>query len=101
MDRTSVIFGNPMPASVIRKAEKSREKFIKRFGDDTHMKYHLGLEPIDRIPGLPMQNLVRSESPLTLPKDPLIVGNIRMGFGHYRIALAIASAYSLRCSSKF
>ena len=80
-----------MPASVIRKAEKSREKFIKRFGDDTHMKYHLGLEPIDRIPGLPMQNLVRSESPLTLPKDPLIVGNIRMGFGHYRIALAIAS----------
>ena len=91
MDRTSVIFGNPMPDSVIRKAEKSRKKFIRRFGDDSNKRYHLGMEQIDRIPGIPLLNLVAAGSPLILPKEPLIVGNIRMGFGHYRIAIAIAS----------
>ena len=40
MDRTSVIFGNKMPQSVIRKAEKSKRGFIKKFGDDSGADYH-------------------------------------------------------------
>ncbi|MBQ4167660.1 MAG: hypothetical protein II590_05600 [Clostridia bacterium] len=91
MDRTSVIFGNRMDEKTIRKAEKSKAKFIKKFGDDTGKVYHLGLEPIEQIPELGIQNLVHSDEALKLPENPLVVGNIRMGFGHYRIAMAIAS----------
>ncbi len=91
MDKTSVIFGNRIDSKIVRQAKKSKEKFIKRFGDDTETVYHLGLEPINQIGNLGIQNLVQSDEPLELPENPLVVGNIRMGFGHYRIALAIAS----------
>ena len=85
MDRTSIIFGNPIDKKTIRKAEKSKAKFIKKFGDDSEKVYHLGLKPIEQIPELGIQNLVHSDEPLVMPENPLIVGNIRMGFGHYRI----------------
>ena len=91
MDKTSVIFGNPIDAKTVKKAEKSKAKFLKKFGDDTNKQYHLGLQPIDEIKEIRLQNLVLSDTPLTLPDDAVIVGNIRMGFGHYRIAMAIAS----------
>ena len=91
MDKSSVIFGNPMDPKVVQKAEKAKAKFLKKFGDDTEKVYHLGLKPIDQIPELGIQNLVHADTPLVLPDNALIVGNIRMGFGHYRIAMAIAS----------
>ncbi|MBR3137009.1 MAG: hypothetical protein IKG32_08370 [Clostridia bacterium] len=91
MDKSSVIFGNPMDPKVVQKAEKAKAKFLKKFGDDTEKVYHLGLKPIDQIPELGIQNLIHSDAPLQLPENALIVGNIRMGFGHYRIAMAIAS----------
>ena len=91
MDRTSVIFGNPIDAKTVKKAEKSKANFIKKFGDDTNKTYHLGLQPIPEIKEIAIQNLVLSDEPLTLPDNAIVVGNIRMGFGHYRIAMAIAS----------
>ena len=91
MDKSSVIFGNPIDAKTVQKAEKAKAGFLKKFGDDTDKVYHLGLKPIDQIPELSIQNLVHSDTPLQLPENALIVGNIRMGFGHYRIAMAIAS----------
>ena len=91
MDKSSMIFGNPIDAKTVAKAEKSKAKFLKKFGDDTRKVYHLGLQPIDQIPELGIENLILSDKPLQLPENALIVGNIRMGFGHYRIAMAIAS----------
>ncbi len=91
MDKSSVIFGNPIDAKTLKKAERSKQKFIKKYGDDTQKVYHLGLAPIRQISEIRMQNLVLSDTPLTLPENPFIVGNIRMGFGHYRISMAIAS----------
>ena len=91
MDRTSMIFGNPMDAKTIRKAEKSKAKYIRKFGDDSKTEYHLAMEPLPQIEELGIDRLVHSEEPLILPKNALVVGNIRMGFGHYRISLAIAS----------
>ena len=90
-DKTSIIFGNPIDQKTIRKAEKSKEKFIRKFGDDRDTVYHLGLSPISQIREIRMQNLVHADSELSLPERPLNVGNIRMGFGHYRISMAIAS----------
>ena len=43
MDRTSVIFGNAIDQKTVKKAEKSKAKFIKKFGDDSAKVYHLGL----------------------------------------------------------
>ena len=91
MDKTSVIFGNPIDEKTVKKAEKSKAKFLKKFGDDTNKQYHLGLQPIDEIKEIKIQNLVLADKPLELPENAVIVGNIRMGFGHYRIAMAIAS----------
>ena len=90
-DKSGVIFGNVMDAAVLAKAEKSKQKYIKKFGDDSKKAYHLGIEPIKQISEIRINHLVHSEEPLVLPENPLIVGNIRMGFGHYRISLAIAS----------
>ncbi len=91
MDKSSIIFGNPIDAKTLQKAERSKQKFLKKFGDDTQKVYHLGLSPISQIDEIRMQNLVLADKPLVLPEKPLIVGNIRMGFGHYRISMAIAS----------
>lgn len=91
MDKSSMIFGNPIDAKTVRKAEKSKQKFIKKFGDDSRAEYHLGLAPIEQIREIRMQNLVFADEALSLPEKPLVVGNIRMGFGHYRISMAIAS----------
>jgi hypothetical protein len=91
MDRTSIIFGNKINDKTIKKANKSKTKFIKKFGDDSNKEYHLGIEDIKTLDSINVSNLVISDKPLNLPENSLVVGNIRMGFGHYRIAIAIAS----------
>ena len=90
-DKSSVIFGNQIDQKTIKKGIKNKAKFIKEFGDDTNKEYHLGLEPIPTLDFLGAQNLVLSDKPLELPKKAVVVGNIRMGFGHYRISIALAS----------
>ena len=90
-DKSSVIFGNKIDKKTIKKANKSKKKFVKRFGDDAHKEYHLGLAEIPSLEFIGCQNLVLSAEPLKLDKKAVVVGNIRMGFGHYRISIAIAS----------
>jgi len=90
-DRSSIIFGNPMDAKTIKKAIKAKQGFIKRFGDDSAKQYHLDTVPVACLSHMKVQNLVLSDKPLSLPENALVVGNIRMGFGHYRISMAIAS----------
>ena len=94
MDRSRIIFGNEMPASVVRKAEQGQRKYLRKFGDDRGKTYHLALRDNEVIgPALGVRELVLSEQDgLELPENPLVVGNIRMGFGHYRISMAISSA---------
>ena len=92
MDKSSVIFGNQMDAKTIKKASKTKAKFIKKFGDDSNVRYHLKPVPVPCLSEIGVQNLEQSDKPLTLPDNALIVGNIRMGFGHYRISIAMASA---------
>ena len=90
-DKSSVIFGNQIDQKTIKQANKSKEKFIKKYGDDSKKEYHLSLEKIDALEEMGVQNLVLSDKPLELPKNAVVVGNIRMGFGHYRISIAMAS----------
>ena len=95
-DRTSVIFGNPMPRKTIVSAEKGKAKYIKEFGDDTSKEYHLAPVEIPTLSHMGVKNLVLSEESKPLEGKPFIIGNIRMGFGHYRISMAIASCAKAR-----
>ncbi|MCQ2087719.1 MAG: hypothetical protein MJZ37_06605 [Bacilli bacterium] len=92
MDKTSVIFGNKMPDKVVKKATKSKEKYIKKFGDDSNKDYKLGFIGIDCLDFIDAKNVIFSKENEEFPKKAVIVGNIRMGFGHYRISIAMASA---------
>ena len=91
MDRTSVIFGNRISDKIIKKADKSKAKFYKNFGDDSEAIYHIGLETINTLDNINVSNLVQSDKPLKPIEKSIVIGNIRMGFGHYRIAIALAS----------
>ena len=91
-DRTSVIFDNPMEKKTIKGAEKSKKKYIKKYGDDSNTEYKIGFEDIKTLDYLGAKNIVFKEENEKFIGKPLIVGNIRMGFGHYRISIAMASA---------
>ena len=90
-DKSSVIFGNKMDAKTIAGAEKSKQKFIKKYGDDSNADYKLGFKAIDTLDFLGADNIVFDEKQAKFDDKALIVGNIRMGFGHYRISIAMAS----------
>lgn len=90
-DKSSVIFGNQIDKKTIKKANKSKAKFIKEFGDDSNKEYHLKSVEVPSLKGMDVHNLVFAEEGEPLKENALIVGNIRMGFGHYRISIAMAS----------
>ena len=111
MEKSKVIFGNEMPGRVYRSAVKTQEKNRKKFGDDSGKDYPVHIEENPYIgKALGVQNVLvgdlRKNAHFDMERHPdftmpepewnvekgLIVGNIRMGFGHYRISMAIASA---------
>lgn len=106
-DKSKIIFGNEMSGHVYKKALRSRNKYIRKFGDDSAKDYKVTVVP-NRYIGdlLGVRNVLVGELDKNahyIPGDELaaekfdndkgiIVGNIRMGFGHYRISMAMASA---------
>ena len=87
------IFSNPISKKAKKKAIKTYKKNLKKFGDDSKKDYHLSLQTNEVLSSLSTYNLVLSPNKLKLDvKEPIIIGNIRMGFGHYRIAMAMCSA---------
>ena len=94
MDRTSEIFGNKIDSRTVRKAFARQRKFLRKFGDDRNREYHLAVvdNPV-LTPAFGAKVLTLSDKPLgKLPEKCVVIGNIRMGFGHYRISMAMASA---------
>lgn len=101
-DRSALIFDNPISNHDYQKAIHSKQRFIKRFGDDHNKDYPVTLVANKDIGDLlGVSDLLvgqRAESVQKEEREPfdhekgIIVGNIRMGFGHYRIAMAMASA---------
>ncbi len=94
MDRSRFIFGNEISAKAYKKAVRNKAKFIRKYGDDTDKIYHLSVKDAPSVGKmLGVKQLVLSrESGCRFNDKSLIIGNIRMGFGHYRISMAIASA---------
>ncbi len=92
MSKSEVIFNNPQPKKVVKGAYKSKKKFIKKYGDDSKADYKVSFKSIPTLDFIGADNIVFGESNQKFEKNALIVGNIRMGFGHYRISIAMASA---------
>ena len=95
MGKSEVIFGNTMSKKAVNGAAKSKRKYQKKFGDDSAVNYPMAVVDNPYIgPRLGVKNMVISDETgqgFDTEKG-IIVGNIRMGFGHYRISMAIASA---------
>lgn len=108
------VYGNSLPEKAVQKAERVLQSYASRFGYDPSWKPRLVAR---EMPGawerFGMRQLVEegedfssagyylrpggsmNDGPESLPRprDPaVVIGTIRMGFGHYRIAVAIASA---------
>ena len=68
-DRTSVIFGNPIDEKTIRQAEKARQKYIGKYGDDTAKQYVFGTEDIPTLDFIGAKKLVFADQaePLAEP----------------------------------
>ena len=96
-DRAKTIFGNEISGRNYRKACRKKEKFEKKFGDDSAVEYKFKAEDNAILSPIGVKNLVLTDGDETaFDEHAVIVGNIRMGYGHYRISMAIASAaYSL------
>jgi len=98
MENSFRIFDNPIPEKDLEKARRTRAKYIRKFGDDSGKQYHLAMAETPVVGKLwNMQSLSLSGAPAARFTDKsVVIGNIRMGFGHYRISMALASAaYSL------
>lgn len=94
MDRAKFIFSNEISGKAYRKAVKNKAKYMRKFGDDSDRDYHLSCVPAPAIgEQLGVKNIVLSDrSGVSFNDKSIIIGNIRMGFGHYRISMALASA---------
>jgi hypothetical protein len=103
MDKSSTIFGNPISPGIVQKAERQKKAYIKKFVDDTKKEFVLLSRRVESLEPLGIEQLMVQDASAEiggdwkksdLASDPnaLVVGNIRMGFGHYRISMAIASA---------
>lgn len=94
MDKSRIIFGNEISNGVYKKAVKAKKKYIKKYGDDSKAVYNLAVEKNQTLePFIGIKNIVIGQGTEKIDKEKgIIIGNIRMGFGHYRISMAIASA---------
>ena len=107
MEKSKLIFGNEISSRAYKKAVKSKKKFIRKFGDDTNVNYPVYIQKNPYIgDSLGVNNILVGELSSNSHYDSkqgtdvmdfdtekgIIVGNIRMGFGHYRISMAMASA---------
>ena len=101
-DRSEKIFGNPVSRRDYDKAQGSKQKYINRFGDDSGADYPAVLKRNEHIGDILGVRDIRVGTDPGEPDEPfdeekgIIIGNIRMGFGHYRIAMAMASAAQAR-----
>ena len=99
-EKSKVIFGNVQPNSVYKSAVKTGKKNVKKFGDDKNANYEVDIIKNKHIGDeLGVMNIEvledgkKSQNTTAFDEEKgIIVGNIRMGFGHYRISMAIASA---------
>lgn len=96
VDKSKVIFGNEISRRDYNKAVRSKKKYARKYGDDSSADYPVVIRKNKHIgDSLGVYDILLQDGEGEVPFDHekgIIVGNIRMGFGHYRISMAMASA---------
>ena len=89
-DGRFVVYGNQISSSQSNKAIKWQNMFAKKFNYDPDEKYTLSLVDNEYLgPIFGLRDIVRSDLGENIePENAVICSTIRMGFGHYRIAMA-------------
>jgi hypothetical protein len=86
-----VVFGNSIEQSQSKAVVKWQNMFVKKFDYDPDEKYTLSLEENPYLgPLFGVKNVVRGDhgEKIVNHGQAVICSTIRMGFGHYRIAMA-------------
>lgn len=89
-EKYETIFGNEMSKKTVAKAESKKRSFLKKYGDDSGVKYSFEIRENRVLSDISTREL-REGGGCEFGEKNIIVGNIRMGFGHYRISMAMAS----------
>ncbi|MEX1133506.1 MAG: hypothetical protein WED83_01530 [Acidimicrobiia bacterium] len=94
VDRRFSLFGNSIDQAHDKRADRWRQMFVEKFGYDPDEEYVLTSVPNRYLDnGWGLRDVVRSDEGEPISADGgILVGTVRMGFGHYRIAMAGASA---------
>ncbi|MGD2205333.1 MAG: hypothetical protein PVH17_01025 [Anaerolineae bacterium] len=89
-DGRFVVYGNPIEKSHSRKAIKWQNMFVRKFGYDPGEEYTLSLEHNKYLgPLFGAKNIVRGDHGEPIQQEGAVIcSTIRMGYGHYRIAMA-------------
>jgi len=86
-----VVYGNTLNKTDSSKATKWQNMLAKKFNYDPSEKYALSLTDNEYLgPIFGLKDIVRGDhgTPINADDHAVIVSTIRMGFGHYRIAMA-------------
>ena len=94
MTKDFSLYGNPLRSAETRKAAEWQDMFKRKFRYDPDESYDLSLVDNEYLgPVFGLRNIVRNGGGDPISVDSgVVLGTVRMGFGHYRIAMAGASA---------
>ncbi len=107
-DRSSAVFGNDMPAAVRSKALKSKARYLAAFApkgggpsaradEILYAADNAVLGPEFGVQTLALGSPVEAGAGRAIDAEKgVAVGTIRMGYGHYRIAMSVASVLKHR-----
>ena len=94
----NIIFGNRIPSRALRSAERTFRRYARRFSFSPDQHPSLGAAPMDDaydlfgVRKLEDRGDGKGAYEEIDREKGIVLGTIRMGFGHYRIGLALASA---------
>ncbi|HKL86660.1 MAG TPA: hypothetical protein VJ861_10055, partial [Treponemataceae bacterium] len=97
------IYGNTIPAHILKKAERRYNRYARKYSFDPDQSPSLECkEEGQGFIDFDIQTVVEKEVPSEKEVSPaqscfdkekgIVLGTIRMGFGHCRMAIALASA---------
>ena len=86
--------GNPISPATLRKASRMRARYVRKYGYREDRVYPLAGAPTPIIgPVFGAKSIVVQEGGEAIDAARgIVIGTIRMGYGHYRIGMAVASA---------
>lgn len=89
------LFGNPVSPGYVRKAGRAVRRYTRKYRYDPAARHPLGVgdHPV-LTPAIGLREIgpARDGAPAPDFSRAVAIGTIRMGYGHYRIGIALASA---------